>query len=75
MNFRMMLLSSTYSSAPIHSPASRPQRPMPNATAPRHQSCTQLILVPISERALSPMSITPWAPIRSVTMRMNSGYR
>lgn len=49
---------------------------MPKPTAPMHQSCTALTLVPISRRADAPMSITPWGPpASSVVIRRISGHR
>ena len=49
---------------------------MPNPTAPMHQSCTALTFVPISRRALAPMSMIPCGPPASaVVMRRISGHR
>jgi hypothetical protein len=49
---------------------------MPKPTAPMHQSCTALTLVPISRRAVAPMSMIPWPPpTSSVVMRRISGHR
>ena len=42
--------------------------------APAHQTCSALTLVPISRRAVAPMSMTPSPPTSSVMRSHSSGY-